>query len=90
MSVDVELIEVEETDTNLAECLVTTTDAAGNVREYKIGLDPTNTVDSAIVQSGSRVDEDAPDEPAGGGVSELAWNASAEHFEERGFEVAFR
>lgn len=85
--IDVEPLFVEETDTDVARCKVTTTNAVGETREYEVGLDPTHSVDGAIVQSGRRVDENAPDESAGGGVPSSAFDAAREHFESEGFEV---
>jgi hypothetical protein len=71
-----------------ALCRVTTTDATGTERVYEVSISVdlfgeghTNGL------QGKRVDADAPDEPAGGGVPSRVFEAAGEHFRDRGFEV---
>lgn len=66
--------------------LVETTDATGATRQYQITLTNGSLGDGRILE-GCRVDDDAPDEPAGGGVSSRAWVAARKAFESRGFDV---
>lgn len=66
---------------------VRTVDGAGVEREYRIALTDDETFDDGRLLSGRRIDDDAPDEPAGGGVSDRAFAAARRAFEERGFDV---
>lgn len=85
--IDVEPLPVNETDTDLARCRVTTADAVGRERVYEIGLPATGMVDGKPVMAGRRVDADAPDDVREDGPSDAAWNAAREHFERQGHEV---
>ena len=67
--------------------IVTTTDGAGTERKYWIALTTDETFDDGRLLSGRRIDDDAPDEPAGGGPSDRAYAAARRAFEERGFDV---
>ena len=88
MSETVEPLPVNETDTDLARVRVTTEDATGTERVYRISLPASECIDGAYVMAGRRVDDDAPeDEPAGGGPSSGAYDAAREYFREQGFEV---
>lgn len=87
MPVTVDPVEIAESDTDLARCTVAIEDATGQVREYDIRLSPDEIADDGYLMAGSRIDDAAPDEPAGGGPSQMAWNAAREHFRDLGFEV---
>lgn len=85
MSVDVNGGEPRY-DGSVARCIVTIRDATGQARQYDISLGP-ETLSKGYLMGGSRIDADAPDEPAGGGPTEKAWDAARDHFEDRDFEV---
>lgn len=87
MTVAVETVPVNDTDTDEMVVRVTTEDATGQPRTYEIGIDATGMVGDEYVMHGRRTDDGAPDEPAGGGVSALAWDAAAERFQAAGYEV---
>lgn len=86
MPVSVDPVPVPSERSDLARVHVATEDATGTSRDYDIILSQ-DTVDGAHVMAGSRVDDDAPDDPAGGGPSEAAYEAAAEHFQAEGYEV---
>lgn len=70
------------------EVRVTTTDATGTEREYLIVLtDDDYTFDDGRLLAGKRTDDEAPDEPAGGGPTQRAYSAARRAFESRGFDV---
>jgi len=66
---------------------VRTVDAVNTEREYRIALTDGETFDDGRLLSGRRIDDDAPDEPAGGGVTRRAYAAARQWFEECGFDV---
>lgn len=82
-----EPVTVASTDTEDARVRVTTVDAVGTERAYEVGIAPNQKVDGAYVMHGRRVDSDAPDEAAGGGVSSRAWDIAAEHFQSEGYDI---
>jgi len=65
---------------------VRTVDGAGVEREYRIRL-TTDEIGDGRILGGRRIDDDAPDEPAGGGPTERAYDAARRAFQERGFDV---
>lgn len=85
--IDTEPLDVNETDTDLARCRVTTADALGQTRVYEIGLPATGMVGDEHVMAGRRVDDDRPDGMSGRSPSDAAWNAAREYFEGQGHEV---
>jgi hypothetical protein len=87
MSVSATPESTGKTDTDLMRVRVVTEDATGTRREYTVGIAPNQTIDGAYVMHGRRVDSDAPDEAAGGGVSSKAWDAAAEQFKRNDFEI---
>jgi len=75
-------------DADEPEVLVETTDATGTTREYLVVLTNDDyTFDDGRLMAGRRVDDDAPDDPAGGGPTERAYDAARKAFERRGFDV---
>lgn len=86
MPVEVEPVPPTRGDDSLSRCRVTITDATGKTREYDIRLQE-HRFEGGYLMGGSRVDDDAPDDPAGGGPTELAWKAAREHFRDIGWEV---
>lgn len=86
MSTELTEVDVDEGDTDLGRVRVETEDATGQERAYEVGLSA-DAIDGEHILSGRRVDADAPDGPAGGGPSEAAWDAAADHFREQGHEV---
>ncbi len=75
-------------DADEPEVLVETTDATGTTREYLVVLtDDDYTFDDGRLLAGKRTDDDAPDEPAGGGPTQRAYQAARRAFESRGFDV---
>ena len=75
-------------DADEPEVLVETTDASGTTREYLVVLtDDDYTFDDGRLMAGRRVDDEAPDEPAGGGPTRRAYDAARRTFESRGFDV---
>jgi hypothetical protein len=84
MSLTIEPTDDPRDDADAVE--ITTTDARGVERVYKMSIGHEEMATGYIV-CGKRVDEDAPDEPAGGGPSQRVWEAAREHFRSEGWEV---
>lgn len=86
MTVRVDISDGSAWDDDEPEVRVETTDATGSTRVYRIGL-TSETLSDGRLMAGSRVDDDAPAEPAGGGPSGRAWDAARRAFDSRGFDV---
>jgi len=65
--------------------VVSTHDAAGTVRKYRIALGP-DEVDGEMVMGGKRVDTESDGDRIIG-PSQRAWDAARDHFEAAGHEV---
>lgn len=84
MSLEIEPADDPRDDVDAVE--ITTTDATGAERVYKMSVGQERLSGGYIV-CGKRVDDGAPDEPAGGGPSRRVWNAAREHFRSEGWEI---